>query len=332
MKTEDTIPVVFAANNYYMPYMSAAMQSVMENAGLDRNYIFFILHREIDNDSMDLLRKQTADFHQFSIEFIDVTPHIEKYNLFVSRHITIETYFRLLIPELLFNYKKAIYLDGDMICRVDIASLFDSVLKDNLLAAVRDTGVAWYYSPLPMNDIVFTVLSNLKNPDEYFCAGLTVFNIEAFRQTIPTEKLLQLAASREWPVHDQDILNVVAEGKTLLLPYCWNFMWTKLAKYLPEQLLKEYKQAEQNPKIIHYKPWVTENYISHFEHFWKYATRTPFIDVILERMKSKELIMNESFEERIITNISQRKGIGIRFILYDCLKAWLFRDKSKKHD
>ncbi|GHT66787.1 glucosyltransferase [Spirochaetia bacterium] len=327
--TSKKIPIVFSANNYYVPYMAVTIQSIMENASRNRQYIFFVFHREIGNENMDLLRKQIAVFPQFSIKFIDVTQYIGEYNLFVSKHVTIETYFRLLIPEILSEYQKAIYLDGDMICCTNIASLYDIDLENNLLAAVRDVGVSWYYSPEHTNSIksLYVVLLNLQNPDKYFCAGMTVFNIELFRKTISTDKLFELATSREWQVHDQDVLNFLAEGKTLLLPFHWNFMHTSLSKYLPEHLRKDYNEAEKNPKIIHYKPWDCASYIPHFELFWKYATRTPFIDVILERMEGKNLLSEQSFSDRILDNITHRKGLGLKFILLDCLKAWLSRDK-----
>jgi len=325
------IPIVFATNNYYVPYMSTAIQSIMENAGKNRQYIFYILYQEITDDNIVLLRNQIVPFAQFSIEFINVNKYISKYNLFVSRHITVETYFRLLIPELLCEYQKAIYLDGDMICCTDIASLLDIDLRDYLFAAVRDMGVAWYYSPnhsKEMKTIYSSVLLQLKKPDEYFCAGMCVFNIQLFREIISTDKLFELAESQEWHVHDQDILNYLGERKTLLLPYCWNLMFTSNAIYLPEHLKYEYNEAIKNPKIIHYKPWNSEIYILHFEHFWKYAMNTPFLNIIIDRMKSKDFI-NESFLESIISNIKHRKGIGLRFILIDCLKAWFTRDKKK---
>jgi len=330
------IPIVFAANNYYVPYMAAAIQSVMENAAHNRQYIIYILYQDITDDNISLLKNQITHFLQFSIEFINVNKYISKYNLFVSRHVTVETYFRLLIPELLCEYQKAIYLDGDMICCTDIASLFDIDLGDHLFAAVRDLGVAWYYSPNHsegMKTIYSSVLLQLKKPDEYFCGGMCVFNIQLIRKTISTDKLFELAVSREWQVHDQDILNYLGEGKTILLHYHWNLMLTSNAKYLPEPLQNEYNEAVENPKIVHYKPWNCENYITHFELFWKYATRTPFIAIIIERMKPKGLIFKdkESYKERIILNIKHRDGIGIRFIIFDCLKAWLFRDKKIKN-
>jgi lipopolysaccharide biosynthesis glycosyltransferase len=312
--------------------MAAAMQSVMENASQDRKYTFYVLHREITNENKGLLKSQVSLFQQFSIEFIDISKRINKYKFFISKHITIETYFRLLIPELLSEYNKVIYLDGDIICCTDIAKLYDLDLSGHLLAASRDGLIAWYYSKKDNDSFKYwgEILLQLKNPEEYFNAGVLVLNLQVFIKTISTDKFLELAISRKWPLHDQDVLNYFAEGKTLFLPCHWNFIPNKHAKYLPEHLLNEYNSAEKSPNLIHfisYKPWDQELFFSHFELFWKYATRTPFLESIIERMKSRGLINNETFSERIISNITHRKGIGIRFLLIDCLKAWLLRDK-----
>jgi hypothetical protein len=46
-------------------------------------------------------------------------------------------------------------------------------------------------------------------------------------------------------------------------------------------------------------------------------------------MKTKYFIGYQMpFQERILENIKHRKGIGIKFILVDCIKAWLRRDKK----
>ena len=318
----EAIPIVFAANKKYVPYMSAMIQSVMENASQNRKYVFYILHKEITCETIALLKTQISFFPQFSIEFIDVTTYISKYNLFISRHITVEAYFRLLIPELLCEYQKAIYLDSDMICCTDIAELFDINLENYLIAAVR--GIRAIYAIKEMGGVGV----NFKNINEYFNSGVCVFNIDLFGKTISSEKIFEIASSREWNFHDQDVLNCIAEGKTLLLPYSWNYISTAYKKYFSEALQNEYDKAEKDPKIIHYKPWDCGNYILHFELFWKYATRTPFIDDIMERMKVNKFT-TESFKETVISYIKQRKDIGIRFILFDCVRAWLFRDKRK---
>lgn len=60
-------------------------------------------------------------------------------NLKVSEHISIASYFRVLIPNLLpANYKKAIYLDADMIVQRDISKLWNQNIEDYHLLAAQD--------------------------------------------------------------------------------------------------------------------------------------------------------------------------------------------------
>jgi len=331
----DTIPIVFSSNDYYIPYMSTMMQSIMENSNPNKHYCFFILYREIESNNIDLIKKHLSGFPKFSVEFIDVTQYFKGYNFFISGNYTAEVYFRLLIPYTFSEYKKVIYLDGDMLCCTDISFLFDIDIKDFILAGVIDLYIIsfFYYQNFTDDDEKhkFDILLNLKKPYNYINSGLLIFNIELFNKTISMEKLFDLAQSHEWQFHDQDILNFLFEENTLLLSLNWNLLNSTHSrlKYLPIHLQNEISEAVKNPKIIHYKPWNCENYILHFELFWKYATRTPFINDIIERMKKKDIFSEETFPDRIISNIKHRKGIGLRFILIDCLKAWFTRDKKK---
>lgn len=332
----DTIPIVFSSNDYFIPYMSTMMQSIMENSNPNKNYRFFVLYREIDSNNISLINEQLSFFPNFTVEFIDITQYFKEYNLFISGNYTVEVYFRLLIPYIFSEYQKVLYLDGDMICCTDIASLFDIDINDNILAGVMDLYIISYFYNQNFTDNnekkKYDVLLNLKKPINYFNSGLLIINIELFNKTISMEKLLEIAKSREWQHHDQDILNSLFGEKTLILSINWNLLNSTHSrlKYLPSNLQNEINEAIKNPKIIHYKPWNYENYIINFELFWKYATRTPFINVIIERMKNNNIFSEENFLDRVISNIKHRKGVGLRFILIDCLKAWFTRDKENR--
>jgi len=323
------IPIVFASDDNYIPYLSTTIQSIIENSSQNKYYIFFILHKGISTDFINLLIKQVTPFNQFLIEFINITDYIKKYDFFISRHVTIETYFRLFIPELFHKYEKIIYLDCDMIVCTDIAELYDINIDNYIIAAMHDIDVInWYYGSKFSKKVkgYRASLSILKNACNYFCAGLCVFNIKLFLDTISHDKIIQVAKSNEWNWHDQDVLNIIAENKVLLLSFHWGFYNTNHINYLPNLLLNEYIEAKNNPKIIHFvkKPWIFNRYINHFEYFWKYATRTPFINLIINKMRIENSL---SLNNEIIDNITYRKGIGIKFLLFDCLKAWLFRKK-----
>jgi lipopolysaccharide biosynthesis glycosyltransferase len=334
----NSIPVVFPSDEYFIPYLATTMQSIMENSDKKKKYAFFVLHGDISQPTMDKLKKQISFFPQFTIDFINVSHFLEGYNLFVSGHITIETYYRLLIPELFVDYKKVIYHDSDMICRVDISELYGIDLGENLLAASRDIlGICRYYMYFKNKKLIGTDQISLQDADNYFNAGLLLINIIQFRSAFILKDLLNFALSKEWRSYDQDVLNVLCKGRVLFLPLSYNFNKDdNAAIYLPEKIKKEYLETIKNPKIIHFmgpskKPWNNTTYVPYFELFWKYANATPFIDTIVSRMYEKKLVLSISLADTIISNIKHRGGIGLLFILR-CFKAWISRDKKHKEN
>jgi hypothetical protein len=97
------------------------------------------------------------------------------------------------------------------------------------------------------------------------------------------------------------------------------------AEYLPEHLKKQYIEAKIDPKIIHFKPWVYGNYSPYLpfsEYFWKYAAQTPFYDIIISRMKEKEILVSHSIKEQIYIDIKNGNNCGIIFII-KCFIIWL---------
>jgi lipopolysaccharide biosynthesis glycosyltransferase len=317
-----SIPIVFSADNFFLPYTAVMIQSIMENANSERNYHVFILHKNIEERNTELLAQQCQQYPNFSLDFINVSSYIKEYSFWTANRetITVETYFRLLIPDLFPDYDKVIYLDGDMICCADVSALFDINIEDYHLASSRDIGnIGDYHNPKSKGRRIYndTVLK-LNCADNYFIAGMLILNIKAFKNNFTVKKLLDFAISREWRAHDQDILNVLCQDKTLLLPIEWDFTWDdEAAKYLPDFLKTEYDNTKNHPKIIHFpgerKPWLNAVNVPYFEYFWKYATRTPFIDVIMSRMQDQKLT-GKTYKEHIEYDIQNRRKLGFRFI------------------
>jgi lipopolysaccharide biosynthesis glycosyltransferase len=319
------IPIIFSSNDFFVPYMSTMIQSILENSNPLRLYHIFILNKDISQENMDLLHAQIARCSHFSLDFINVSEHIKGYDFYTTNRdtitsITSEAYFRLLIPELFSSYEKAIYLDGDMICRADIAELYDIDISRYILASSRDIGnIGDYHNPKSKNRRYYNnEVLKLSNADNYLISGMLVFNISAFRNQFTVKELLDFAASRKWRSHDQDVLNVLCQDKTLLLPITWDYMWdSESAQYLPDDLKKEYEETKEAPKIIHFpgerKPWVNMVNVPYFELFWKYATRTSFLDIIMQRM-SENGLTGRTYKEHIFEDIKNKRRLGVRFI------------------
>ena len=337
-QTNNIIPIVFASNEYFIPYTAVMIQSIMENASPENQYRFFILHSGIAAAALDMLAAQTAKFPYCSLENIDISGRIKDDDLYAANRpdITRETYFRLFIPELFAEHEKIVYLDGDMICRSDISRLYAFDLGDNLIGAARDIGgISWFlHSGESETQASVDFKSNISNIADYYNAGMLVFNIRQFQNALSTADLFNLAMSKKWIHEDQDVLNAYTEGRTCFLPYSWNFIIDENPGYIPENLAKEYTDAIGHEDIIHFagprKPWINpvfvdSVYIKYFMIFWKYALSTPFIDTIIGRMEENHII-GRSYEPFVLDQIKNRNG-GVRFIL-ECIKARIGRKKA----
>lgn len=295
----NNVPIVFSSNQAFVPVLAVMLQSILEQSTKEHNYDVIILTRDIDSAYKKRLTSMLVGYDNFSLRVIDVSEYFDPYTLYVANRpdITVETYFRLIIPDLMEKYDKVLYLDGDMVANVDVAELHGVELGDLLLAASTDCdSIGRYYKPERELKQYRDNVLKLQNPDQYFCAGALVMNLKELRKAYSAKELLELAASFEWRQHDQDVLNVIGQGKTKILSPAWDLLRDAgNNQYMPKELYQEFLKAEQDPKIIHYggkrKPWIYFD-VERGEYFWKYAGKTPFYREILS-------MVNDSNAQRI---------------------------------
>jgi len=281
---EGSIPVCFASNEYFVPYMASMMQSIMENSNPKRRFAFYVLHADISEESMSKLQKQISVFENFTIDFVEAGKYFENYTLYVHSCFSVEIYFRLIIPYIFEKYDKVLYFDGDMISVTDVSELYDMEMGNNLVTAVPDN-----YHKSNVEE-----LETLRKKGSYFNTGMLVINAAEFRKSFSFQQIMELASSQKLEFPDQDLLNVLCKDRTILVSRKWNFILAEKTGNYQESEKDDYQAAGATPNIIHYtgtkKPWKSHYNLPFFWHFWCYADRTPFIDVIIERMEQQHLI------------------------------------------
>ncbi|MDO4392874.1 MAG: glycosyltransferase family 8 protein [Bacillota bacterium] len=291
--------IVLAFNEDFSKYAAVLIESMLQNASADQCYDVIVLHSNISDGNRNKLTSMTELHDNVSLRFL----HIDSSNwddLYVERGnspLSVETYYRLLIGDLLSEeYQRVIYLDADMVLTDDIAKLFEIELDDVILGACRDiTGICINYGPDGEKRVEYqkSVLG-IDDTDDYFIAGTMVYNLDVLRNEISSSQLMEMACTRNWNQHDQDIMNRVCRGgKARIIDASWNVMADYGSnKYLPDSLFDEWIRSEKNPKIIHYggswKPWRMDTYRDEF--FWKYAAKTPFWKEILYELTGKDLL------------------------------------------
>ena len=134
------IPVVLAADQNYAVPMSVTIASLLYNAAPETNYDIYILApEEYPLVSKILLQKYEEIYPGCKINFLIIKDMFDDGHVDFS-HLTTTTFYRLLIPGLLPQYSKCIYLDTDLVVNTDLTDLYRTNVDDYYVAGVRDVG------------------------------------------------------------------------------------------------------------------------------------------------------------------------------------------------
>ena len=314
VSTKNNIPIVLAANNFYIPYVSTIIRSIANHSSSNNTYDINVFHRDIDENNALLIRKEFEEFNNISIRFCDLSFRYDEYkDLFTRGHFSLETYFRLFIQDTMVEYDKVLYLDSDMIVEYDVAELYKTDIDGYLLAAVVDPDTAGLYNGFEsqkkhyMDEIL-----KISKPFEYFQAGVILFNLDKMRGILNVKDMLKLASSYDWELLDQDVLNYIAQGDVKFVDMSWNVMYNwggiripRIISLAPIGHYIGYMKSRKSPKIIHYagpdKPWHNPE-CDYASNFWAVARNSVFYEIILMRM-------SEYRSKNIASNSSERIGV-----------------------
>lgn len=322
----DDVVVVFAASESFVPYLSVALQSLIEHVSAERRYDIVVLTRDISPSSMITLSRQ-VNRGNIGIGFLDAEAAIGNRKLPHYGHFRLETYFRLLAPSLLPSVRKAVYLDSDLVVLDDIAKLWDIDVEGHLLGAARDAdtvgqidGYDQGVGPYLANDL------GLADPHRYFQAGVLLMNLEEFRRRTTPEQLLELATRRVWRWLDQDVLNKIADGDYIRIDMSWNFLydWVSIRRKFiiaqaPKDFRDEYDAARESRRIIHYagpddRPWLYPDCDLGYV-FWEYARRSPYLGTLRERLEESH-VKPASVAKRAQAALALRVGMPLFDIVF----------------
>ena len=299
-KYKEVIPIFFAVDDGYIPFLAVTLQSIVEKSKEEYYYVVKILYTNISEENKEKINKYKRE--NMEIEFVNLNYYIEKVKdkLYTRDYFSMTTYFRLFISNLYPQYNKAIYLDSDIVLLTDVVELYKEDIGDNLVGAVRDDIIQQNEVFQEYVEKVVGV-SSYKN---YFNAGMLIMNLDELRKNKFQEKFLYLLENVKYSVvQDQDYLNRICKGRVKLLDASWNVM---------PNATKDVN--EDNIKLIHYnyqyKPWHYDN-IAYANYFWNFAQKTEFYDKLQEvknnftdEMKYEDRVADEKLRELAKTEAS----------------------------
>ncbi|MBT9790650.1 DUF4422 domain-containing protein [Clostridium sp. MCC344] len=294
----NNVAIAVAANDYFIPYCATFLKSMAEHSDSDKNYDILLLSQDVSDINVKNVKKMLSAWKNISLRVLDPSVLIDQYTFHIEGHFSKETYYRLVLPELLPNYDKVLYLDSDMIAMDDVAKIYDENIDGYLLAACHDADTAGLYNGYRKDKKDYTdKILKLKEPYQYFQAGVLLLNLEEFRKRYTTKQVLDFAVSEKWQLLDQDILNKLCEGAVKYIDMSWNVMVdfagvriNQIIALAPRWLNEMYHEARKDPKIIHYagpqKPWF-EPEMDFGMQFWECARGTAYYEIMLGRMNAQ---------------------------------------------
>lgn len=287
------IPIFFACDEGFVKYTMVSMKSIMENADRSRKYHIYILHMEITEATQAKVLAMADE--EFAIDFVDVTDKMRSIadKLPIRDYYSNTTYFRLFIPDMFPQYRKALYIDSDTIVVGNIAELYDHKLGKLYAGVCPDRVVA---QTDILGDYVEKVLGVKRT--RYFNAGVMLMNCSQFRENHLLDEFLEMLHIYLFVVaQDQDYLNLICKNQVLYMEPKWN-----------AQVFGELACPEEEVGLFHFnmaaKPWHYED-CRLAEYFWKYAKMTADYDAI------KEGLANYTDEQRRNDSVSGEKLIQL---------------------
>ncbi|MBQ8546340.1 MAG: CDP-glycerol glycerophosphotransferase family protein [Clostridia bacterium] len=331
--SKERIPVVLATNNAYAPFVSVTIESLLRNSDLYYYYDIFVFHTDLSRASIKALQAQTPNY---SVRCIDVSKYINPHlkNLPKnSKYITKETYYRIVMPSVLSEYDKAVYIDCDLVVLGDISKFYSFDVSKHMVGGVRN----------PLHTIMKEHIEELGlNPLKYINAGVLLMNLDMMRKKGFENTCFELLATRDLRFMDQDAINLACENSIKYFDMSWNYGWHyerlnnfKDERYhLLESELEEYEQASECINILHYtgdvKPWKNSKY-RFGTIFWDYAKRSPFYKDILYKSPVSPIYRKYLNATEEIENIKKSASYRIgRFITLPARAARRVLRKIKK--
>ncbi len=263
------IHVCFSADNNYAQHLAVSIASILHHKGSE-HIVFFVLDGGISEENRNTLRAMTEG-KGAEIRFITVDDAafrdapIQTMQGTVA-HVSIATYFRLLLPDILPDVDKVVYLDCDLICRSSLLPLYEEDMGQDWIRGVVDIDCAKHTARLGIQ--------------KYVCAGVLLLNLRAWRENGVEQKCMDFIRDHadRIDLHDQDVLIVVCQEPMSSLDRTWDAQAcdTRLGR------TSGFNELAKTANIVHFiggrKPWHPGCKHPSRKDYFRYLRMTPYRD------------------------------------------------------
>lgn len=304
------IEVACATDSAFLPHCATMLRSVLDHC--DGPARIHLLHDEgVTAGQLERIRDMVVDGGG------RLVPHpIDRAGLRgAERFAPAPTWYRLLLPELLPDTDRVLYLDCDTVVTDSLRPLWSTDLSRHSVAAVSAV------FPWPEWGERHCVALGIEDPRHYFVAGLMLMNLRRLREEGLPGTALDFAlergdrdsfmalpdgddeAFREYvAAHpermifaDQDAVNALLAKSRLVLHPRWNCTNQLIESPFSVAVFggREREEAIRDPAVRHFeggtrpKPWMPGADAEDRELYWSHRNRTPWAQRVYFRERSR---------------------------------------------
>lgn len=278
------IHLAFCINDRYAPYVAVTLKSLVRN-NKHWDMVVHVLTGGISRKNMEVMQKAALSV-KLEIHIVDDTKLRR-----LKDNWSIYAWYRILLPDILPEVDRILYLDADVIIDGPIAPLFELDMTGVAVAGAIDIQA--------FNEGLYKRL-NYNPSDKYVCTGVLLMNLDYWRKNDLTSKVIEWAKMNDSIIifPDQDAINAVCHDTKIILPMKYGVLDVyfhydcfRTDEYRPQLL-----EALDHPVIIHYAgqaPWIYERMYHQFQSRWDYYNGLLDVPVSKKHYKAGKMTFRE---------------------------------------
>ena len=322
--------LVMSMNYWNAHHVAATLRSVMDKADPDKLLDIIILHLGNTLDrylnasigyTVDQLKSMAQDYPNISIRNFNPAYELDRVELGIHTGIAKkEIWYPALLPWILKEYDRAVYLGESLYAENDIQQLFCIEMNGKTVAATMDlyfiAAANGYVQGFREREGARLGLHDLYN---YYSSDVLLMDLAVCRDRYDLQNLIDQAIVH-CPKTSSELINLLYQGDAQPMPQEWNAVFPLEPKYyeLSEYFPEKYSLGAKNPSMVNLK---TMSGIAR-------SLRLPVVKKMLEASKSTP------FYEEIVNELWSGQG-NIMLILpsydgYDVYQG--LSEKQEKED
>lgn len=277
-----TIHIALCVNQLWAKYIETIVYSLSKH-NLAYQIHVHLIYSDLTASSVSRLYQLNCLLTNVQLEFCHIEESVINKISVENYYLPLETYYRFLLPTLLPNINRVIYLDVDILICGDLYQLYQVDLGDSCIAAAHEKDNAVFFPEHAINLGIET--------DRYFNAGVLVLDLEKMRERQLSQVLIDEAAEKvdELRFGDQDLLNVYFKEEVVMLDERYNYTYYRM-RYENRPL--------EELSILHYngpiKPWFSEpeyhgEYMKHLSLYKIYQLE--YQELLIDKLLRRNMML-----------------------------------------